>query len=251
MSQTRENKTPKGGRLPDPKCPKGIWGCPIAPIPAEVAAFRAEFRARRAPTPLVGWRHASFILLLGASVTTLVAFMVRAPVWWEWLALPVGFLIANLTEWAAHRWPMHHPMAPLRVMYEKHTLEHHRFYTEASMEAEAAGDFDSVLFSLPSLAFFLGGIGAPIAGLFFLLVSRNAGWLFTALAVDYYVLYECFHLAYHLPERSWVGRLPGMAFLRRHHTRHHDRTLMADWNFNVTFPLSDALFGTRFVPPAR
>lgn len=234
--------------LPNDVPATGVFGAPISPIPVDVAAFRDEHRARRAPTPLVGWRHFAMIVALGTFTTALCASMLRQCARWEWLALPIGFLIANAVEWAAHRWPMHHPWNGLRVMYERHTLEHHRFYTERSMEAESPEDFDMVLFSVPSLLFFLGGVGAPIAALFFLFVSRNTGWLFVALAVDYYCLYECFHLAYHLPEQSWVGRLPGMPFLRRHHTRHHDQQLMARWNFNVTFPIADALFGTRYSP---
>jgi hypothetical protein len=220
-------------------------------VPAEVAAFRDQFRSRRAPAWLRGWRHFAAITGLGAFTTALSAAMVRRPVWWEWAAIPAGFLVANLVEWAAHRWPMHHPMRPLFVMYEKHTLEHHRCYTERAMVADSSEDFDMVLFSLPSLAFFLLGTGVPVASLFFGLVSWNAGWIFVALAVDYYVLYEYFHLAYHLPEDGWVGRLPGMARLRLHHTNHHDPRLMADWNFNVTFPISDGLFGTHWERSSR
>lgn len=215
-------------------------------VPATVAAARAEYRAARRPTPLVGWRHLGFILALAAAATALAARMVRAPAWWEWAALPAGFLIANFVEWLAHRYPMHRPLVPLAVMYEMHALKHHAVFTETSMEAESAEDFDMVLFSPPSLAFFMLGVAAPLAGLAFLLVSRNAGWLFIALAVDYYALYECFHLAYHLPEDGRVGRLPGMARLRRHHTFHHDLRLMSRWNFNVTFPVFDALGGTRW-----
>ena len=216
---------------------------PARPAPADVEEFRRGFRGSRASF-LSGWPHFCAINLLGLSVTASSILLVRRPLWWEWAAIPVGFLVANFVEWLAHRHPMHHPMRPLMIMYEKHTLEHHRFFTEAAMEAESAADFDMVLFSPQSLFFFLIGTGLPIALAFFFCVSWNAGWIFVALAVDYYVLYEYCHLAYHLPEKSWVGRLPGMAALRRHHTFHHDRELMSRWNFNVTFPICDALFGT-------
>jgi hypothetical protein len=226
--------------------PKGVGGIEIRPIPADVAEFRGVFRGRRTPIWLSGWRHFAGITLLGIGATAFSAHMVRSPAWWEWAAIPVAFLIANFVEWITHKNPMHHPMRPLAIMYEKHTLEHHRFYTQEAMETESPDDFDAVLFSLPSLAFFLLGMGLPIALLFFWLVSRNAGWIFAALAVDYYVLYEYCHLAYHMPEKSWVGQLPGMARLRRHHTLHHDQELMARWNFNVTFPIFDRVFGTHW-----
>lgn len=224
----------------------GIWGCPIKAVPPEIDAFRAEFRKRRTPTPLWGWRHFAAIAMLGATGVALAAASVREPAWWEWLAIPGGFLVANFVEWIAHRYPMHNPTRGLMIMYEKHTLDHHRFFDQRAMEAESAEDFDSVLFSLPALLFFMGGIAAPIAAALFFLVSPNAGWLFVALALVYYALYECFHMAYHLPEDSWVGRLPGMRRLRLHHTNHHDKRLMTDWNFNVTFPIFDALGGTHY-----
>jgi sterol desaturase/sphingolipid hydroxylase (fatty acid hydroxylase superfamily) len=224
----------------------GIWGAPIQAVPDDVSAFRIEYRQKRKPMVLVGWRHFAAITALGVFATSLSAWMVRSPAWWEWAAIPFAFLFANFIEWLAHRYPMHHPMRPLAIMYEMHTLLHHRLFTEVSMEAETTADFDMVLFSLPSLAFFMLGVAAPVAVLFFTLVSWNAGWIFVALSLDYYVLYEYFHLAYHLPEESWVGQLPGMAQLRLHHTHHHNQQLMADWNFNVTFPIFDRLFGTHW-----
>jgi len=215
-------------------------------VPADIEANRSAHRSERAPTRFGGWRHFAAIIALGILATSLSARMVRAPAWWEWASLAPAFLFANFVEWVAHRYPMHHPMKPLAVMYEMHALRHHRLFAESSMDAETPADFDMVLFTLPSLAFFMLGVALPVAALFFALVSWNAGWFFVALALDYYVLYECFHLAYHLPEESVVGRLPGMARLRRHHTYHHDRRLMAHWNFNVTFPIFDRLFGTHW-----
>ena len=63
----------------------------------------------------------------------------------------------------------------------------------------------------------------------------------------YFLTYELLHLAYHLPPQSAVGRLPGMASLRRHHTAHHDQQLMSSHNFNITFPIGDLVFGTIHV----
>ena len=43
-----------------------------------------------------------------------------------------------------------------------------------------------------------------------------------------------------------MARVPGVAWLRQHHTTHHDPRLMSAWNFNITFPICDALLGTRW-----
>jgi sterol desaturase/sphingolipid hydroxylase (fatty acid hydroxylase superfamily) len=45
---------------------------------------------------------------------------------------------------------------------------------------------------------------------------------------------------------SWVGRLPFMDRLRKHHIRHHDRHLMTRYNFNITYPICDHIFGTVY-----
>lgn len=60
----------------------------------------------------------------------------------------------------------------------------------------------------------------------------------------------CFpDLSYHSPPDSWLGSLPGVAYLRAHHQIHHSQTLMGKYNFNITFPIADALFGTTYKGP--
>lgn len=96
------------------------------------------------------------------------------------------------------------------------------------------------------LLFFLGFMALPLGGLVYFLVSPNAGYLFALVIIGYFLTYEWLHFSYHLPESSWVGRLPGMGTLRQHHTQHHNLALMGRWNFNITFPIADALFGTYY-----
>jgi sterol desaturase/sphingolipid hydroxylase (fatty acid hydroxylase superfamily) len=54
------------------------------------------------------------------------------------------------------------------------------------------------------------------------------------------------HLCYHAPENSWLGKLPGLAYLREHHRVHHSQALMRNYNFNITYPLMDLLFRTTY-----
>jgi sterol desaturase/sphingolipid hydroxylase (fatty acid hydroxylase superfamily) len=94
------------------------------------------------------------------------------------------------------------------------------------------------------LFFFLGVVAAPVGGLLFLVASPNVAWLYVATAISYFLCYEWLHFAYHQPPQGLIGRLPFVAVLRRHHMRHHDPSLMSRWNFNITFPICDAVFGT-------
>jgi hypothetical protein len=190
---------------------------------------------------LKGWPHFYAILGLGAAAICLAASKVHDVLWWEWLMLPVGFLVANFVEWLVHKGPMHHPAKGAFILYQKHTLEHHVYFTHEKMAAKSPDEFDRVLFNGVSLVFFHAGIGLPLALLIRLVLGSNAAWLFWALTVSYYVLYECFHLAYHWPPAE---RIPGIAAMRGHHQRHHDPKLMAHCNFNVTFPIFDKLMGT-------
>jgi hypothetical protein len=84
----------------------------------------------------------------------------------------------------------------------------------------------------------------PVALLLGWLISANVGYLFLILAMSYYLNYEMFHLAYHLPKNSRIGRLPLIVKLGKLHKRHHDVRLMSRYCFNITYPLCDFLMGT-------
>ena len=83
------------------------------------------------------------------------------------------------------------------------------------------------------------------AVLYFLL-SPNVGFLFVFTAILYYLNYELFHFTYHVDPHSWLGRLPVIRRLRRHHVAHHNKVLMTRCNFNISYPICDRLFGTLY-----
>ncbi len=216
----------------------------MSPVPPGVAAFRARYRAEVLPRWYNGWAHfavtsAGALSVIGASVAQLEAVSAL-----ELVTVPATFLFANAGEYFGHRGPMHHPSKRLGILYRRHGQQHHRFFTADAMEGESARDFHMVLFPPVMLLFFLGALAAPVGALLFLVASSNVAWLFVATALAYFLTYEWLHFAYHLPEDGLVARLPGMAVLRRLHTAHHDPTLMQRYNFNITFPICDALFGT-------
>ena len=215
---------------------------------ADLARDREALRARLIGRHYVGWAHFAFTSLASlAAVGFAIAHVHRVrPL--EWLTLPVGFLVANAAEYFGHRGPMHHRRAGLSLVFQRHTLEHHRFFTHEAMAFEGTRDFKLVLFPPVMLVFFLGGIATPLALLAFCLFGTNVAWLFVAIAVGYYLTYEWLHFSYHLPATHPLSRLPAIAALRRHHTAHHDPALMARANFNITFPIFDRLLGTTSAP---
>ena len=215
-------------------------------IPAVVARFRDTAREERFPAGYSGPAHVAFTSALSIAVIALAISRLSAVRPVEWAVIPITFLVCNLGEYLGHRGPMHHARAGLSKVYRRHTGEHHRFFTREAMFYASSRDFYMVLFPPVLQIFFLGGIATPLALLVFGLSTANAGWLFVATVMAYYFLYEILHFCHHLPTSGWMGALPLLPRLRRHHALHHDPRLMLRANFNISFPLCDLLFGTMY-----
>jgi hypothetical protein len=215
-------------------------------VPQEIASFREDYRAREIGPRYSGWLHFCFTTFGCISVVAFAISRVHAVRPVEWAVVPASFLLANVAEYFGHRGPMHRPRPLLGLIYKRHTLEHHHYFTRQAMSYESTRDFKMVLFPPVMLLFFLGALATPISLGFYLLVSPNAGWIFAATGVSYYLTYEWLHFAYHLPPETAVGRLGIVRVLRRHHAAHHDLSLMGKWNFNVTFPIADWVFRTLY-----
>jgi len=212
-------------------------------IPAEVDEYRTHHR-ERISTRYNGWLHFALTTIGSLVAIGYALSRVHSPWLLELLCIPVFFLIANFGEYLAHRYPMHQRTPGIGLLFERHSEQHHRFYTYNAMASESPRDFQMVLFPPIMLVLFLGLV-APIAFLIGTLGTANLGWLFCATAVSYFLTYEWLHWAYHQPEDSWAGRLALVRSLRRHHTSHH---LESSVNFNITFPIADRVFGTSVAP---
>jgi hypothetical protein len=210
----------------------------------QVSSYRREFRATHIGPHYLGIAHGCFTFGVGIAVIIFALMSLHDVRPSEWLTVPLTFLYANLSEYFGHRGPMHHPRRGLRIIYERHAGQHHRFFTSESMTLEGVRDLKVVLFPILMITFFLLCFALPVGLLLGWLASSNVAWLFVATAVVYFLNYEALHLIYHLPTTSVLGRLPVVVRLRRLHQLHHDPRLMAHYNFNITYPIGDLLFGT-------
>ncbi|MFP2959014.1 sterol desaturase family protein [Myxococcus sp. 1LA] len=215
-------------------------------IPPRVAEFREGYRRKHVGPRYSGQAHFAFTSLGSLAVIGFALSRVEAGRPWEWLTLPGVFLLGNVVEFLGHRGPMHHRRRGLGLLFQRHTEQHHRFFTHEALAYESARDVKMVLFPPVLLLFFLGAIAAPLGALCFTVISPNVGWLFVAAAVGYYLTYEWLHFCHHLPPEHPVARLAVMRRLRRHHEAHHDPAKMQRYNFNISFPLADWLFGTSW-----
>lgn len=208
------------------------------------AAFRAAYRARYIGAHYRGWLHMAFTVSMASLLCIACLLQLEQVSALEWLTVPLTFLYVNLAEYLGHRGVMHRRRAGFGLVYERHACQHHLFFTHEHMQFDDTRDFKVVLFPPVLVTFFLLGFGTPIVALLAWVATSNVAWLFGAIAVAYFLNYELLHFAYHLPPGHPVATLPGMRVLRRLHTRHHDQALMGKYNFNITYPIADWVFGT-------
>jgi hypothetical protein len=209
-----------------------------------VAAFREQYRREHIPARYRGSLHLAFTFGIGGAVLGWAVLQVEQVRPLEWLAVPLTFLYANLAEYWGHRGPMHHLRRGLRLVYERHTRQHHRFFTHEAMELDGLRDLRAVLFPPVLMTFFITAFALPAGLLLAWIATPNVAWLFVATSLGYFLNYEFLHMAYHLPPRHPIARWPVVGRLKRLHEAHHDPRLMAHCNFNITYPICDLLFRT-------
>ena len=215
---------------------------------AAVAAYREQYRQEHIPPHYKGWLHLVFTFGIGGAVLATAILQLEQVRPLEWLTIPIAFLYTNFAEYWGHRGPMHHLKRGLRLVYERHTKQHHRFFTDQSMELDGSRDLRAVLFPPVLMTFFITAFALPAWLLLAWAASPNVAWLFVATSLGYFLNYEFLHLAYHLPASHPIARWPLIGRLKGLHQAHHDPRLMARCNFNITYPICDALFGTLHRP---
>ncbi len=214
--------------------------------PETVEQARAEYRERYISQHYSGPLHLATTVSVSLLIALLSAMMLEKISPLEWLTIPLTFLYANLSEYLAHRRPMHNKTRFLGPTFTRHTIEHHSFFTHEAATYDTTQDFKAILFPPFMLLVFNGCFAFPMGALLYFSISPNVSFLFVLTAILYFLNYELLHFSYHMDPQSWVGRLPFMVRLRRHHLRHHDMRLMTRYNFNITYPICDYLFGTIY-----
>jgi hypothetical protein len=213
---------------------------------SSVDSARKAFRDRRIGPGYSGPLHLASTISISLTIAVASALMLESVTPLEWLTIPLTFLYANLSEYLGHRGPMHHRTRFLSKVFERHSIEHHSFFTDKAASFDSSQDYKAVLFPPILLIFFVGGFAIPVGALLYWLVSPNVCFLFILTAVLYFLNYELLHFAYHADPASRLGRLPFMGRLRQHHIAHHNRRLMTRYNFNITYPICDVIFGTLY-----
>ena len=207
-------------------------------------SYRQEYR-RRLSSLYNGPVHVVVIYTIGLTALWLYAQQLNSVQWWEWMMVPAFLLGINIFEWYLHLNVMHRPQKSkgLRAIYNRHTLQHHQFFTDSEMRFRDHKDWRVTVFP-PYALVVLILISIPGAAFFTYVLSPNIGWLFISTTTSIYLIYEFMHFCCHAEESWFVRNMPFVNTIRRHHTAHHNSRLMMERNMNLTFPVADWIFGT-------
>ncbi|MCH1880681.1 fatty acid hydroxylase family protein [Alcaligenes ammonioxydans] len=205
--------------------------------------FREEYKSNISPA-YNGIVHVLVTYVVGLAAIYYSISQLQS-VGWEWLIIIPVFLAGNFVEWAMHRYVMHRRIniIGLREIYERHTRQHHQYFTDNEATIDSSKEFRIVFF--PWRVLLTLGIGGGILGwLAATLLNPNAGYFVFMTMVAQYLVYEAFHYCCHVHENSFVRNMPFINTIRRHHTAHHNQGIMMKYNMNLTFPIADWAMGT-------
>ena len=205
--------------------------------------FREQYRSDISPLynglVHIGVMYAAGILAIWYCLTQLQGAT------WEWLiAIPV-FVAGNFIEWAMHKYVMHRKVDvfALRAIYDRHTRQHHQYFTDNEATIDTIREFRIVFF--PWRVLIVLGVGGVGLGLLAALIfNANAGYILFITMIGQYVVYETFHYCCHVHDNAFVRNMPFINTIRRHHTAHHNQGIMMHYNMNLTFPIADWFMGT-------
>jgi hypothetical protein len=208
--------------------------------------FREQYKSQISPF-YNGLVHIA--VMYGVGITAIVWSVGRLQnATWEWLFVVPVFLAGNLVEWAMHKYVMHRlvDVFALRAIYDRHTRQHHQYFTDNDVTIDTTKEFRIVFFPWRVLTVFAlsGMIFGSIAAW---LVNPNVGYILFITMVGQYLVYETFHYCCHVHENWFVQNMPFVNTIRRHHTAHHNQGIMMHYNMNLTFPIADWVMGTSDV----
>ncbi|MEA9600456.1 fatty acid hydroxylase family protein [Polynucleobacter sp. AP-Sanab-80-C2] len=164
---------------------------------------------------------------------------------WEWMVILPVAIAGNFVEWAMHKYVMHRliDVFALRAIYDRHTRQHHQYFTDTDYTIDTVKEFRIVFFPWRVLTV-LGVFGTFLGYVASQIFNPNVGYFVFMTMVGHYLIYETFHYCCHIKENWFVRNMPFINTIRRHHAAHHNLGIMMHKNMNLSFPLADWVMGT-------
>ena len=205
--------------------------------------FRAQYQSDISPA-YNGLVHIGVMYAAGIAAIAWCATQLHGATW-QWLFAIPAFIGGNFVEWAMHSFVMHRKIDvfALRAIYDRHTRQHHQYFTDNDVTIDTTREFRIVFF--PWRVLMVLGVGGTLIGsLVGWIVDANAGYIVFMTMVGYYMTYETFHYCCHIRDNAFVRHMPFINTIRRHHTAHHNMGIMMHFNMNLTFPIADWFMNT-------
>lgn len=163
----------------------------------------------------------------------------------EWLVMIPVAIAGNFIEWGMHQHVMHRlkNVWAIRAIYDRHTRQHHQYFTDNDVTIHSTKEFRIVFFPWRLLVT-LGAAGALFGWIASLIWNANAGYVVFITMMGHYLVYETLHFFCHTPDWPILRYIPFVNTIRRHHTVHHNMGVMMHVNMNLTFPIADWALGT-------
>ena len=201
-------------------------------------AFRAKYVSEISPW-YSGLLHIGVMYAAGIGAIVWCVSRMQNPTW-EWLLVVPVALAGNFVEWAMHKYVMHRliDVFALRAIYDRHTRQHHQYFTDNDHTIGSVKEFRIVFFPWRVLMV-LGVAGGLLGWLTATLINPNAGYVVFITMLGHYMVYETFHFCCHVPDNAFVRKMPLINTIRRHHAAHHNMGIMMHCNMNLTFPVAD------------
>ena len=212
-------------------------------ITEKQSKFRASYLEAISPW-YNGLVHVGVMYSAGIAAIAWCVGQIASPSW-EWLLIIPIALAGNFVEWGMHMHVMHRfkDVFALRAIYDRHTRQHHQYFTDNDTSIHSVREFRIVFF--PWRVLVVLGVASVLLGwLVSLLLGRDAGYMVPIAMVGHYMIYETFHFCCHVPENAFVRHCPVINTIRRHHAAHHNMGIMMHINMNLTLPLADWALGT-------
>ena len=164
---------------------------------------------------------------------------------WEWMVIIPVAIAGNFVEWAMHKYVMHRliDVFALRAIYDRHTRQHHQYFTDTDYTIDTTKEFRIVFFPWRVLIV-LGVFGTLLGFVASKIFNPNVGYFVFITMVGHYLIYETFHYCCHIKENWFVRNMPFVNTIRRHHAAHHNLGIMMHKNMNLSFPIADWVMGT-------
>jgi hypothetical protein len=96
---------------------------------------------------------------------------------WEWMVIIPVAIAGNFVEWAMHKYVMHRliDVFALRAIYDRHTRQHHQYFTDTDYTIDTVKEFRIVFFPWRVLTV-LGVSGALFGFVASQIFNANVGY---------------------------------------------------------------------------